>query len=192
MHTYFLIQGSPTGILFKDTCQERWLDLYEMADTLSRKGTLIPPYHSEVPYAQAASNIQHKLRKTHWDLLERKISNQQWKDQIQALPNWLRWEAVAQFQLATGHDCLAKHLHHIGILRSLNCTCCNQGIMDSNHLNICSALTSTTLTDRYWEAKRKMMAITPQWNVLLFIVYLVICIVVIVMANDKHQKPCIK
>ena len=29
MHTYFLIQGSPTGILFKDSCQERWLDLYE-------------------------------------------------------------------------------------------------------------------------------------------------------------------
>ena len=91
-----------------------------------------------------------------------KISNHQWKDQMQALPSWPRREAVAQFRLATGHDCLAKHLHHIGILRSPNCTLCKQGIMDSNHLNICSALTSITLTDRYWEAREKMMAAIPQ------------------------------
>ena len=28
MHTHFLIQGSRTGILLKDSCQERWLDVY--------------------------------------------------------------------------------------------------------------------------------------------------------------------
>ena len=132
----------------------------EMADTITKKGTLIPPYHSEVPYARAASTIHYKLRKTHRDLLE--SSNHQWKDRMQALPNWPRREAVAQFRLATGHDCLAKHLHHISILRNPNCTLSNQGIMDSNHLNICSTLTSTTLTDRYWEAREKMMAAIPQ------------------------------
>ena len=59
---------------------------HEMADTLAKKGTLIPPYRSEVPYAQLASIIYHKLWKTHRDLLVSKISNHQWKGQIQALP----------------------------------------------------------------------------------------------------------
>ena len=89
-------------------------------------------------------------------------------------------------------DCLAKHLHHVGILWSPNCTLYNQGIMDANHLNICSALTSITLTNRYWEAREKMMAAILQWNVLLFSAYLVTWIVVIVMANDENQEPFIK
>ena len=132
----------------------------EMADNLAKKGTLTPPYHSEVPYARAASTIHHKLSKTHRDLLE--SSNHQWKDRMQALPNWPRREAVAQYRLNTGHNCLAKHHHHIGILRSPNCTLCNQGIMDSNHLNICFTLTSVTLTDRYCETREKIMAAIPQ------------------------------
>ena len=50
---------------------------------------------------------------------------------------------------------------HISILKSR---------VDSNHLNSCSYLTSTTLTDtiKCWE-KREKMAATPNWNILISI-----------------------
>ncbi|KAJ4438090.1 hypothetical protein ANN_14029 [Periplaneta americana] len=54
------------------------------------------------------------------------------------IPDLPRKSSVAAFRLATGHDCLAKHLHRIGIYQSPNCPLCNSNQeMDSERLNLC-------------------------------------------------------
>ncbi|KAJ4432296.1 hypothetical protein ANN_20914 [Periplaneta americana] len=55
----------------------------------------------------------------------------------QLIPDLPRKSSVAAFRLATGHDCLAKHLHRIGIYQVPNCPLCNSNQeMDSEHLKI--------------------------------------------------------
>ncbi|KAJ4439584.1 hypothetical protein ANN_07711 [Periplaneta americana] len=47
----------------------------------------------------------------------------------------------SSFRLATGHDCLAKHLHRIGIYQSPICPLCNSNQeMDSEHVKICASV----------------------------------------------------
>ena len=59
----------------------------------------------------------------------------------QLIPDLPRKSSVAAFKLATGHDCLAKHLHRIGIYQSPNCPLCNSNQeMDSEHLKICASV----------------------------------------------------
>ena len=40
-----------------------------------------------------------------------------WKLELPTIPDHPINQAVATFRLTTGHDCLAKHLHRIGILQ---------------------------------------------------------------------------
>ncbi|KAJ4445656.1 hypothetical protein ANN_12340 [Periplaneta americana] len=66
------------------------------------------------------------------------MSTSEWKDNATSVADWPRREAVAEFRLATGHDCLGKHLYRIGLLQNPNCLLCNQNIvMDSDHLMDC-------------------------------------------------------
>jgi len=71
-----------------------------------------------------------------------------------------RKQAVANFQLNTGHDCLAAHLHRIKILSHNYCTICKlQNItMDKDHLLECPKLdhNSKELAKLYWDASRLM------------------------------------
>jgi hypothetical protein len=71
-----------------------------------------------------------------------------------------RNHAVANFQLNTGHDCLAAHLHHIKIFNHNYCTICQlvNTIMDKDHLLECPKLdhTSNELPKLYWDARRLM------------------------------------
>jgi hypothetical protein len=45
-------------------------------------------------------------------------------------------EAVAKFRLMKGHDCLAHHLHKIGVYQTSRYILCNNpdDVMDSEHL----------------------------------------------------------
>jgi hypothetical protein len=71
-----------------------------------------------------------------------------------------RKQAVANFWLNTGHDCLAAHLHHIKIFSYNYCTICKlkNTIMDKNHLLVCPKLdyTSKELPKLHWDARRLM------------------------------------
>ena len=71
-----------------------------------------------------------------------------------------RKSAVAMFRLITGHDCLSKHLHKIGIglLPSPNrLLCSKEEEMTLEHLLNCEELKSIEgITSKYWEARRKM------------------------------------
>ncbi|KAJ4431093.1 hypothetical protein ANN_19688 [Periplaneta americana] len=72
----------------------------------------------------------------------------------QLIPDLPRNSSVAAFRLATGHDCLAKHLHRIGIYQSPNCPLCNSNQeMDSEHLKICASVAEHNIFEKYWSAR---------------------------------------
>ncbi|KAJ4442713.1 hypothetical protein ANN_04304 [Periplaneta americana] len=69
----------------------------------------------------------------------------------QLIPDLPRKSSVAAFRLAAGHDCLAKHLHRIGIYQSPNCPLCNSNQeMDSEHLKFCASVAGQ---EKYWSAR---------------------------------------
>ena len=49
--------------------------------------------------------------------IETKIVDSRWKDTLHSISDWPRKENVG-FRLATGHDCLARYLNRIDVLRS--------------------------------------------------------------------------
>ncbi|GBN10137.1 hypothetical protein AVEN_4846-1 [Araneus ventricosus] len=62
--------------------------------------------------------------------------------------------AVAAFRLTTGHDCLASHLHRLGIFTETFCPLCDSGeVMEKDHLLRCGALQGLMEVSRYWEAR---------------------------------------
>jgi len=71
-----------------------------------------------------------------------------------------RRQAVTNFRLKTGHDCLAAHLYRIKISSHNYCTICKQKntIMDKEHLLKCPKLDNTArnLPTLYWDARRLM------------------------------------
>ncbi|KAJ4430235.1 hypothetical protein ANN_22447, partial [Periplaneta americana] len=66
--------------------------------------------------------------------------------------------SVAAFRLATDHDCLAKHLHRIGIYQFPNCPLCNSNQeMDSKHLKSCASVADHgNIFEKYWSARGQM------------------------------------
>ncbi|KAJ4439097.1 hypothetical protein ANN_15054 [Periplaneta americana] len=83
------------------------------------------------------------------------------------IPDLPRKSSVAAFRLATGHYCLAKHLHRIEIYQlakhlhrieiyqSPNCLLCNSNQeMDSEHLKICASVADhDNIFEKYWSAR---------------------------------------
>ena len=62
------------------------------------------------------------------------------------------------FKLKTGHECLSKHLHKIGMLPSPNCLLCSkEEEITLQHLLNCEELKLIEdVTSKYWEARRRM------------------------------------
>ncbi|KAJ4435641.1 hypothetical protein ANN_18257, partial [Periplaneta americana] len=91
----------------------------------------------------------------------------------QLIPDLSRKSSVAAFRLATGHDCLAKHLHRIGIYQSPNCPLCNSNQeMDSEHLKICASVADHgNIFEKYWSARGQMTLFTNTNNYLLFLFF---------------------
>ncbi|KAJ4450800.1 hypothetical protein ANN_02230, partial [Periplaneta americana] len=73
----------------------------------------------------------------------------------QLIPDLPQKSSVAAFRLATGHDCLAKHLHTIVIYQSPKCPLCNSNQeMDSEHLKICASMADhDNIFEKYWSAR---------------------------------------
>ncbi|KAJ4448289.1 hypothetical protein ANN_10303 [Periplaneta americana] len=82
------------------------------------------------------------------------------------IPDLPRKSSVAAFRLATGHDCLAKHLHRIGIYQSPNCPLCNSNQeMDSEHLKICASVANhDNVFEKYWSARGQMTLLSNAWH----------------------------
>ncbi|KAJ4434245.1 hypothetical protein ANN_22795 [Periplaneta americana] len=84
----------------------------------------------------------------------------------QLIPDLPRKSSVAAFRLATCHDCLAKHLHRIGIYQSPNCPLCNSNQeMDSEHLKICASVAGhDNIFEKYWSARSQMTLLSNAWH----------------------------
>ncbi|GBM06104.1 hypothetical protein AVEN_265166-1 [Araneus ventricosus] len=67
-----------------------------------------------------------------------------------SIPDKPRCDAVAAFRLTTGHDCLAAHLHRLGISTEPFCPLCDSGeVMERDHLLRCGAFQGLTEVPRY-------------------------------------------
>ena len=122
-------------------------------------------------FIKSAIYIQYLLGSSSWKLLD-KIgwkeaiawsSKTQWqniKTTRENNKNEPRKQAVANFRLNAGHDCLAAHLHRIKILSHNYCTICKlkNATMDKDHHLVCPKLdhTSKELSKLCWDARRLM------------------------------------
>ncbi|XP_071041844.1 uncharacterized protein [Parasteatoda tepidariorum] len=127
----------------------------ETADFLAKKAAKILQISLKpVPFHTAKRLIKISLRTTFEAKLQEANKNKDWLEGIKDIPSWPREKSVALFRLATGHDCLSKHLYKIKIFSSPLCPLCNQQEeMDANHLRHCPALPPGPLWERYWRAR---------------------------------------
>jgi hypothetical protein len=67
--------------------------------------------------------------------LETILSQKPWKQEITKISDWSRREAVAEFRLCVGHNCLGTHFYRIGIRPDPYCMLCSlRETMYRNHL----------------------------------------------------------
>ncbi|VDO02337.1 unnamed protein product [Rodentolepis nana] len=104
--------------------------------------------------------------------LKARTKEKQWSVELSDIADWPRIEVVASFGLRTGHDCLTKHLHKLGVYTQPTCPLCNlQEEVRKTHLIRCPALKTTEdppdsvssskdkqESQRYWEARRQLMS----------------------------------
>ncbi|KAJ4431135.1 hypothetical protein ANN_19730 [Periplaneta americana] len=119
----------------------------ENADALAKKGSTATyrPVTKSTYYS-----VKRFIKSTYLDFNKQNLKTQsqgkKWNSlhqNPQLIPDLPRKSSVAAFRLATGHACLAKHLHRIGIYLSPNCPLCNSNQeMDSEHLKICASVAS--------------------------------------------------
>ena len=111
----------------------------EIADSLAKKGSKILQLHNRPVSFQAAKRFIHKTAiNSSEQQLSARTSGKEWKAGLRNIPDSPRSVAVAEFRLATGHDCLPHHLHRIGIASSPMRTLCDQQeVMDKKHLMCC-------------------------------------------------------
>jgi len=131
----------------------------EYADTLAKKGPKITQTHiRETSYHSIKLHLKQVFRSAYRQELGTKLSQKPWTQELAKIPDCPRRKAVAEFRLCVGHDCLGTHLHRIGIRPDPYCMLCSlHETMDRNHLRRCTALSSGTECERYWEARTKMM-----------------------------------
>ncbi|KAJ4442056.1 hypothetical protein ANN_11922 [Periplaneta americana] len=113
----------------------------ENVDALAKKGSTATyrPVTKSMYYS-----VKRFIKSTYLDFNKQNLTTQsqgkKWNSlhhNPQLIPDLPRKSSVPAFRLATGHDCLTKHLHRIGIYQSLNCPLCNSNQeMDSEHLKI--------------------------------------------------------
>nr|CUU97401.1 hypothetical transcript [Hymenolepis microstoma] len=102
--------------------------------------------------------IRREFKTLRSNELKARTKEKQWAAALSNIANWLRLEAVVEFRLRTGHDCLAKHLLRIGVYAQPTCPLCDlQEEMEKTHLIRYPALQTATETQRYWEARSQLM-----------------------------------
>jgi len=131
----------------------------EHADTVAKKGAKITQTHiREASYYSIKLHLIQVFRSAYRQELGTKLSQKPWTQELAIIPDWPRRKAVAEFRLCVGHDCLGTHFHRIGMRPDRYCMLYSlHETMDRNRLGRCTALSSGTECERYWEARTKMM-----------------------------------
>ncbi|KAJ4426371.1 hypothetical protein ANN_27185 [Periplaneta americana] len=139
----------------------------ENGDALAKKGSTAT-YRSVTK--STYSSVKRFIKSVHLDFNKQNLITQsqgkKWNSlhhNPQLIPDLPRKSSVAAFRLATGYDCLAKHLHRIGIYQSPNCPLCNSNQeMDSEHLKICASVANhDNIFEKYWSARGQMTLFSP-------------------------------
>ena len=127
---------------------------------LAKKGAKIRQTHvRETSYHSIKLHLKQVFRSAYRQELGTELSKKLWTQELAKIPVSPRRKAVAEFRLCVGHDCLGTHLHRTGIRPDpYRMLCSLHETMDRNHLRRCTALSSGTECERYWEARAKMMA----------------------------------
>jgi ribonuclease HI len=116
-------------VIFQWLSSHVGLEGNEIAEKLAKKGTTLhtieTPLQADILSRQAGCN--------------KEMDNHKIWAEYKGKP---RKEAVANFRLKTGHDCLAAHLRKIGIYESSESTFCQMpnSTMDEEHLLYCPKL----------------------------------------------------
>ncbi|KAJ4434242.1 hypothetical protein ANN_22791 [Periplaneta americana] len=142
----------------------------ENADALAKKGSTATyrPVTKSTYYS-----VKRFIKSTYLDFNKQNFITQsqgkKWNSlhhNPQLIPDLPRKSSVAAFRLATGHDCLAKHLHRIGIYQSPNYPLCNSNQeMDSEHLKICASVAGhDNIFEKYWSARGQMTLLSNAWH----------------------------
>ena len=110
-----------------------------------------------VSFYSANTHVHNSTRISAHHQLPLTTSGKEWKDSIRSVADSPRRAAVTELRLITGCDCLASHLHRIGIKASpLRTLCKEDQVMDKRYLMLCPSLTEGTLSARYWDIYRLM------------------------------------
>ncbi|GFV21826.1 uncharacterized protein TNCV_4525131 [Trichonephila clavipes] len=122
----------------------------ELADHLAKKGISIQKTtRKAVPFTSAKRIIKIKMNDLTSIQYSERNSSKIWLNNLKNLPMWPRRKAVAEFRLATGHDCLLKH-YRILVAQVPFCTLCDiWEDMDADHIRRCPALKGFSLCDLY-------------------------------------------
>ena len=136
----------------------------EAVDALAKKGTTHNCRPSEKLSFYSVKRfikLQYKQKSKAQHLENTK--GKKWKEichNRNIIPDVPRKSAVAAFRMFTGHDCMAKHLHRIGILQSPTCPLCSLNEeMDHHHLTRCPTLPNETIYEKYWSARERMASL---------------------------------
>ena len=131
----------------------------EHADAFAKKGTMIlQTIHREISFHKVKSIIKNKFNVARNNELQERTLEKRWTQTISNIPDGPRSDAVAEFRLNTGHDCLTKHLHRIGIYARSTCPLCQvEEEMYRDYLMRCPGLKATPTSQRYWETRGQPM-----------------------------------
>ncbi|VDO07611.1 unnamed protein product [Rodentolepis nana] len=135
------------------------INVNELADTLAKKGTtILQCVDRPMSFHTMKDLIRREFHTARCNELKVRTKEKQWTVALSDITDWPRIEAVAEFRLRTGHDCLAKHLHRLGVYTQPTCPLSNlQEEMEKTHLIRCPALKTTTESQKYREARRRLM-----------------------------------
>ncbi|GBL82674.1 hypothetical protein AVEN_263742-2 [Araneus ventricosus] len=128
----------------------------EQANFLARKGTNLLHHPNTATSYWKIKLFLKKLCTSHSlrDLQTRTALKSWRRVSPPSIPDKPRRDAVAAFRLTTGHDCLAAHLHRLGISTEPFCPLCDsEEVMERDHLLRCGALQGLTEVSRHGEAR---------------------------------------
>ncbi|VDO14570.1 unnamed protein product [Rodentolepis nana] len=77
--------------------------------------------------------IRREFQTSKCNEIKARTKEKQWTVALSDIPDWPRIEAVAEFRLRTGHDCLAKHLYRLGVYTQPTCPRFVNGASESDY-----------------------------------------------------------
>jgi hypothetical protein len=123
----------------------------EMSDYLAKKGTKISQTSAcKLTFHSAKLNIKRDIQVDLSEYYTIKSQHNSWGKIVEnrnTVPDFLRRDAVATFQLITGHDYLAAHLYRLSLYPSPMCVLCREenSVMNQDHLLKCTLLNTEKL-----------------------------------------------